>query len=208
MKRRKFVHLGALTAGSMAFSVCTPKEKQNDPSDPAKSSNPELDALTLSKSMPKDHVYNLLDQKVDHYMQLSHNCAQSTFLVLSEQFGLGNKEMVRALTPLPGIAERGETCGAVTGALLALGLVFGRDDLSDWEAYRESLIPANLFCDRFSNEIGSTMCSAIVEKSFGEHYDLRDPDDLSKFQEKGATHKCSQVVQTAVHIAADIILSA
>jgi len=207
MKRRKFVHLGALAAGSMTFSICTPKEKQKNPSDLTSSPNPEPDPLVLNKSMPKDHLYNLLDQKVDHYMKLSHNCAQSTFLVLSEQFGLGSKEMVKALTPLPGIAERGETCGAVTGALLALGLVFGRDDLSDWEAYRDSLIPANLFCDRFSNEMGSTMCSAIVEKSFGERYDLRDPNDLSKFQENDATHKCSKVVQTAVHIAADIILT-
>jgi C_GCAxxG_C_C family probable redox protein len=207
MKRRKFVQLGALTAGSMAFSVCTPKERQNNPSDLTTTPNPEPDALTLSKSMPKDHVFNLLDEKVVHYMQVSHNCAQSSFLALSEQFGLGNKEMVKALTPLPGIAERGETCGAVTGALLALGLVFGRENLNDWEAYRESLIPANDFCDRFEKEMGSTMCSAIIEKFFGERYDLRDPDDLSKFQENDATHKCSIVVQTAVRIAADIILT-
>ena len=44
---------------------------------------------------------------------------------------------------MPGIAERGETCGAVTGPLLAMGLIYGRDlqHLEDWEAYQHSLIP-------------------------------------------------------------------
>lgn len=207
MRRRKFIHLGTLSAGSLVFSVCNPKEEQGNISKQDDSPNPEPDALTISKNMPKEHVFSLLDKKVEHYMEVSHNCAQSTFLSLSEQFGLGSEEMVKALTPLPGIAERGETCGAVTGALLAMGLVFGSDNLSDWEAYRKSLIPANDFCNRFEKEIGSTMCSAIVERSFGEKYDLRDSDDLSKFQENDATQKCTKVVQTAVHIAADIILT-
>jgi hypothetical protein len=35
------------------------------------------------------------------------------------------------LNPFPGIALRGETCGAVIGCLMALGLEFGREDLSD-----------------------------------------------------------------------------
>jgi C_GCAxxG_C_C family probable redox protein len=158
--------------------------------------------------MPKEQVFKLLDEKVNHYMELSHHCAQSSFLALSEQFGLGNTDMVKALTPIPGIAERGETCGAVSGALLALGLVFGKNNITDWEGYRDSLKPANEFCDRFEKELGSLRCRNIVDSEFGMKLDLRKEDDLQKFQEAGATHTCSRVVRTAVRIAADLILEA
>ncbi|MGD9327662.1 MAG: C-GCAxxG-C-C family protein, partial [Cyclobacteriaceae bacterium] len=109
---------------------------------------------------------------------------------------------------IPGIAERGETCGAVSGALLALGLVFGKNNITDWEGYRDSLKPANEFCDRFEKELGSLRCRNIVDSEFGMKLDLRKEDDLQKFQEAGATHTCSRVVRTAVRIAADIILEA
>jgi C_GCAxxG_C_C family probable redox protein len=206
LNRRDFMQIGALTAGSVVLGACNTKNKQEDLSQQNVNPIQEPDALSLSKSMPREQVFKLLDQKVDHYMKLSHNCAQSSFLVLSDQFGLGNPEMVKALTPLPGIAERGETCGAVTGALLALGLVFGRDNLSDWQGYRDSLVPANAFCDRFVQEMGSTMCGDIVESKFGRRMDLRNEDDLQQFQEADATYKCSKVVKTAVRIAGDIIL--
>jgi len=208
MKRRNFIQIGALSATSVILGNCNLKENSKDKPEEEPALIQEPDAMSLSKSMPKDQVFKLLDLKVTHYMQLSHNCAQTSFLVLSEQFGLGNTDMVKALTPLPGIAERGETCGAVTGALLALGLVFGRDNLSDWEAYRDSLKPTNEFCDRFVEEMGSTMCSDIIESKFGQRLDLKKQDDLNQFQKSDATRKCGKVVQTAVRIAADLILQA
>ena len=187
---------------------CTLKETKEKDLEKSNSGIEEPDAMSISRSMPKDHVFTLLDQKVTHYMEISNNCAQSSFLALSEQFGLGNDDMVKALTPIPGIAERGETCGAVTGALLALGLVYGKNNISDWQGYRDSLKPANEFCDRFEQELGSLMCRNIVRSEFGMELDLRNEDDLQQFQQADATRKCSRVVQTAVRIAADIILKA
>ena len=204
INRRDFIVTGSAAAGSVLLGNCTSKHdnKKGD------SVMAEPDAMSISKSMPKEQVFQLLDHKVDHYMELSHHCAQSSFLALSEQFGLGNDDMVKALTPIPGIAERGETCGAVSGALLALGMVFGKNSITDWQGYRDSLKPANEFCDRFEKELGSLRCRNIVDSEFGMKLDLRKEDDLQKFQEAGATHTCSRVVRTAVRIAADLILEA
>lgn len=206
INRRDFMVAGSLTAGSVILGNCNLKEAKENDQERSNLSIAEPDAMSISKSMPKDQVFNLLDQKVTYYMEISHNCAQSSFLALSEQFGLGNDDMVKALTPLPGIAERGDTCGAVTGALLALGLVYGKNNISDWQGYRESLKPANEFCDRFEQELGSLMCRNIVKSEFGMELDLRKEDELQQFQQADATHKCSRVVQTAVRIAADLIL--
>lgn len=150
----------------------------------------------------------MLDQKVDHYMQLSHHCAQSSFLALKEQFGLDGEEVVKALTPMPGIAERGETCGAVTGPLMAMGLIYGRDlqHIDDWDAYQESLVPTGNFCAQFEKEFGTTLCHEVQEVKFGKCYRLTDPNELQEFQNAGATDKCSEVVRKAVHMAAEVIL--
>ena len=72
-----------------------------------------------------------LSQKARNLLPQRGNCAQTTFFVLREEFDLDGQEILKALTPFPGLALRGETCGAVTGSLMAIGLVFGRDRLDD-----------------------------------------------------------------------------
>jgi len=149
-----------------------------------------------------------LDQRVDLAMQRSHHCAQSSFLALNEQFSLEGEQVLKALTPLPGVAERGETCGAVIGPLMAFGLIYGRGQLQmdNWEKYQESLVPAGKLCSRFEQEFGSLMCHDIQKVKFGRCYHLTDPDELRKFQEAGATDHCSDVVRKAVRMAAEIVL--
>lgn len=150
----------------------------------------------------------MLDQKVDRAMERSHHCAQSSFLALSEQFSLGGEQVLKALTPLPGVAERGETCGAVLGPLMAFGLIYGRGEmqLEDWAIYQESLVPAGKFCQQFEREFGSTMCHEVQKVKFGRCYQLNDPNELREFREAGATDHCSEVVRKAVSLAAKIVL--
>jgi C_GCAxxG_C_C family probable redox protein len=209
--RRDFMGQTVLAALSLfAMGACSSRKRSTQN---AVASNPQeedhfSEELSLNRQMPRDLVMKMLDQKVDHYMQLSHHCAQSSFLALKEQFGLGGEQLIKALTPMPGIAERGKTCGAVTGPLLALGLIYGRDihHLDDWDAYQESLIPTGKFFDQFLQEFGTTNCHEVQEVKFGKCYHLTDPKELQEFQNAGATDLCSEVVRKAVHLAAEIIL--
>src|SRR3989339_1805983 len=90
----------------------------------------------------KEEVLKKISDDAHQILLRSGNCAQTSFLVLKEQFNLDDGMILKALTPFPGIALRGETCGAVVGSLMAIGLVFGRDDLEDWHGYIASLPPA------------------------------------------------------------------
>ena len=92
--------------------------------------------------MSEDRV-RALEKGVNQNLNTSKNCAQTSFVVLQQEFGLQGKEILKALTPFPGIALRGETCGAVIGCMMALGLVYGREDLGDWKGYLRSLPPAD-----------------------------------------------------------------
>lgn len=172
--------------------------------------DPKARPPSLAETMPRAVFLDYLDATADTHMRLCHHCAQASFLALEEGFGLEAGELVKALTPLPGIAERGETCGAVIGALLALGLVYGRDRIDDWATWRRSLDPAQAFCRAFVEEFGSTQCGDVVEKLFGRRYDLSDPDELRAFQSAvpGPTELCGGVVRRAVRLAAEIMLEA
>lgn len=136
----------------------------------------------------------------------SGHCAQSTFAVLDAHFNLGGRQVRKALTPAPGIALRGETCGAALGCLMALGLVYGRDDMEDAQAFRRSLPPAREFCRRFEEANGGLTCDAILESRLGRPFDLARSDDFGAYAAEGGVEACSQVVQQAVRLAAGLIL--
>lgn len=204
-KRRNFLkYISSLPLIGVLISCRKNSKSQKDQHNQNLVVDPE--AMELSKSMSNDQVFAMLDQRVKFTMQKSHNCAQTAFYALSEQFGLGGDDVLKALTPLPGIAERGETCGAITGSLMAMGLLYGRDELDDWETYRKSLKPTHKFCELFEKELGSTHCCQIQERAFGRSFNLMDPVELKEFQRAGATGKCTEVVQKACRIAAEIIL--
>ena len=201
LKRRDFIGgITVLTVGSITLGACFRSK------DPRESS--VENKIEKNREMPRDLVFKMLDQKVDRYMQISFNCAQSSYLALEEQFGLNGDEVLKALTPLAGIAERGETCGAVIGPLMIFGLIYGRDKshLNDWDLYRNSLVPSGEFCRAFELKYGSTMCHDIQKVKFGRCFNLTDPAELREFQKADATSHCSEVVRSAVRLAAEILL--
>jgi C_GCAxxG_C_C family probable redox protein len=155
----------------------------------------------------KSNQDEMLSELINKYLLMCGNCAQTSFIALQESFDLDDGGILKALTPLPGIALRGETCGAVIGSLMALGLVYGRDreQLDDWSKYIQSLPFARRFCRSFEAEYGSTMCGDIVERQFGRRFNLADPAESMEWLSEGAVEKCGEVITTAVGIAAEII---
>ena len=126
-------------------------------------------------------------------------CSQQSFWALQQQFGLEDGAILKALAPMPGIALRGETCGAVVGCLAALGLVFG-------PKHGDTVGPAREFCSRFEEELGSTRCGEILEARLGRRLDLADAEDFRHFTENGGLEHCIRLVRTAVRLAAEIML--
>lgn len=144
-------------------------------------------------------------QKAKDILARSGNCAQTSFAVLQEEFHLDGQQILKALTPFPGIALRGETCGAVVGCLMAIGLVHGRDKLEDWKAYLASLPPSRRFCRRFEEQHGTTACATILEAKLGRRFDLADRGEALQYVAAGGPKVCGEVIASAVQIAAEII---
>ena len=156
-----------------------------------------------TEGLSNRNIQSGISQRVKDLLLESGNCAQTSFAILNEEHNLDGTQILRALTPFPGIALRGETCGAVIGSLMALGLVYGRDDLKDWRGYIGSLPPARRFCKRFEEENGSTACGTILRGKLGRDFDLADKVEAMEYATSGGPEACAEVVARAVEIASE-----
>ena len=127
---------------------------------------------------------------------------------LQEKLHIGNETSFMAGSSLAGgVARYGETCGALTGALMALGMVAGRKRIEDVDAYQTCMELAYEVREKFLERVGHTLCSEIQEILLGRAYRLYDDEDREKFHEDGGHERagCPGVYGKAARIAAEII---
>jgi C_GCAxxG_C_C family probable redox protein len=156
----------------------------------------------------KQEILEGIERRAQEYEYLSHSCAKGSALALMEAFGLGNMAIIRALSPFPGFGMTGGICGAVTGALIALGLYFGSDDLQDYEGTGRTMTAARTFIPRFEEEVGSIYCPRIQQDVvFGKYMDPRaGRENFEAFVAAQGYEKCSLLPGIGARIAAEIII--
>ena len=154
----------------------------------------------------------ILDRVVLHaeeYNFATKNCAQGTALALMEEFGLGNFEIIRALTPFPGIGGTGEICGGITGSLITFGLFFSTDDPLDFNAMNETIMTSQKFMAHFEGKIGHMYCADIIETVIlGHRLNPGDSEEaMVAFTNEQGFEKCGLPPGTGVRLAAEAIIN-
>jgi len=124
------------------------------------------------------------------------SCSQSLFSAFALQFGVSDEIASRIASPFGGgIARQGETCGAVTGALMALSLKFGpRMGESNDGIYHIS----QEFLHRFQQQNTYLQCRQLI------NFDLSQPGDLEEARRYQVFDKVCPIL---VRSAAEIVLS-
>jgi C_GCAxxG_C_C family probable redox protein len=128
---------------------------------------------------------------------------------LQEKLEIGNETSFMAGNALAGgVARHGETCGALTGALMAIGMVAGRKRIEDVDAYQACMELAFEVRQKFLDRVGHTLCAEIHKILLGRTYHLYDEKDRERFHEDGGHERmgCPGVCGKAARIAAEIIL--
>ena len=156
----------------------------------------------------KQQILDRVQRRGEEYNYLARNCASSTALAAMEEFGLGNLEIVKALSPFPGFGATGWMCGGVTGGLIALGLYFGSEDVQDYDAVGATIMAARKFMPRFEEEVGSVLCPKIHEDVvFGRYMDpAASPENMEAFAEAKGFEKCGLLPGIGARLAAEIII--
>ena len=156
----------------------------------------------------KQQILDRIQQRAEEYNLIARNCARSTALAVLEEFGLGNMEVIKALSPFPGFGGTGWMCGGVTGGLIALGLYFGSEDLQGYEAVGRAIQAAREFMPRFEQQAGALTCPKLHEDVvFGRYMDpAANPENMETFAQEKGFEKCGIFPGTGARIAAEIII--
>ena len=113
-----------------------------------------------------------VEQRAFDLFQGGFNCAEAVSKTIVESYGSGREEYsTKSATAFGGGigGTKCETCGALTGGVIALGCLFGRTEPGADKQDVYAL--ATEFRNRFLDTFGSTRCKAILE-AFGRQENL------------------------------------
>jgi len=100
---------------------------------------------------------------LDYFINTPCNCAQSVFLAFCEDYDVNLNDGAKIAAAFGGgIGRQGETCGALTGALMALGLKSGKNFLEDKNAKPEMMLLSQQLINRFKLAFGSIKCRDLL----------------------------------------------
>jgi C_GCAxxG_C_C family probable redox protein len=135
------------------------------------------------------------NEAVDCFEQ-GFNCAQALLATYCEEFGVDRKHALMLSCGLgAGMGRLQETCGAVTGAYLLIGLRYGQYMVQDSEAKERTYRLIQEFSQRFIERNKSTNCRELLGV------------DLINGDIKKARLRVSQICPKAVRDAAEILES-
>ena len=127
------------------------------------------------------------------------NCCQSVLSTYGPRFGLDRELAIKLASGFGGgIGHQGETCGAVTGAIMAIGLKYGgtRDEDSLEKTY--GLIAK--FLEKFKARHGSTFCRELLD------CDISSPQGLQAARDQGLFEKrCPSFIRASAEILEEIL---
>lgn len=130
------------------------------------------------------------------------HCSQSVLAAFADVCGITEKQAFRIGSCFGSGMRKGDVCGACTGALMVLGLLYGETRKGDQEARKRTNELNDLMMDRFSGENGSCRCNDLLG------CDIRTAEGIRYAREHHLfTELCPKVVASAVGILEEIIES-
>ncbi len=130
-----------------------------------------------------------------------YNCAQAVLVCCGERYGLPRETAIRVGQAFGGgMGKTGNVCGAVTGALMVVGLQCAVTDGSDSAAKQEAHRLAQEFMARFKALHGSLLCRELLD------CDLSTKEGSAKAHETGVTKAvCPGLVRDAAKIIEEVL---
>jgi C_GCAxxG_C_C family probable redox protein len=140
-------------------------------------------------------------KEADKQFEKGYSCAPSVLSTYSEQFGLGKELALKIACGFGGgIGRTGRTCGAVTGAVMVIGLKHGQASVDDEEPRQATHKLVKEFIDKFTALHGSVECRELIG------YDLSNPAEFELARESSIVEeKCRGFVYDAACMLEDIL---
>ena len=128
-------------------------------------------------------------------------CAESVLLALAKGQGVEQESLTKMASGFcGGMARTCGTCGAVTGAIMGLGLALGRSQPG--ESVQPAYVAPQRLIGEFEREFGSRDCHTLLG------CDLGTPEGQATFREKKLGERCANYTGRAAEIAANFLAEA
>lgn len=130
-----------------------------------------------------------------------YSCSQAVLSAHSADFGLDPDTALRLAAAFGGgMGRTAQTCGAVTGALMVIGLKYGSTEADDREAKERTYARVRDFLTRFQKRNGSAVCRELLD------CDISTPEGLDFARQHDLiTTLCPHFVRSAAEILEEML---
>ena len=102
------------------------------------------------------------EESLSHF-SCGNSCAQSILMTFGKEYFKNTDDAARLAAGFEaGLAFRGEVCGAVSGAMMVIGLKYGHSGPADELAKERLYKLTNTFLADFESKCGSTSCNKLL----------------------------------------------
>lgn len=132
-----------------------------------------------------------------NYFRNHFNCSQSVLTAFGPGYGLSEDDSLRIATAFgAGMGRQQHICGAITGALMVLGLRYGKGLNDPEEKKSYTYLKTREFFDEFKRLNGSVNCLDLLDG-----LDINNPEDHKLIEERNLFDiRCEKYVADAVNI--------
>ena len=140
------------------------------------------------------------DQAVSCFKD-TFNCSQAVFFPYAQELGLDKKAALKVSCGFgAGMGCMGETCGAVTGAFMVIGLKHGRAEIADVQAKEKTYKLVREFVEKFKLRNGSIVCKELLG------FDISTQEGMREAKQKNIhATLCPKFVKDAAEIVEEMI---
>ena len=128
-----------------------------------------------------------------------YNCAQAVFVAFKDEMGLDELTAARLSSSFGGgMGKLREVCGAVSGALMVLGMLRGNSDPADDKAKAAHYARVQEFAAKFKAEHDTIICRDLLKNIALKKEHTSEPE--ARTEEYYKVRPCVRFVETAAKI--------
>ena len=122
------------------------------------------------------------------------NCAQTVFSLFAPELGIDEKTALKIASGFGGGMNCAETCGAVTGAYMVIGMKHGHSTSNPDEKANTKMLMRR-FNEKFKEAHGSLICKQLTG------FDISTPEGSAAASEAGVFEtRCPEFIKTSCKI--------
>ena len=139
-------------------------------------------------------------EKIAELFMKGIDCSQVVAGAFAEELGITQEEAYKMAAGFGGGMGIGETCGAVVGAMIVLGMKYGHFDTEHMEQKEIMNAKRVEFLEKFGKKYASCSCKGLLK------HDIADPEDMQKILAEGLLFDfCPEVVKDTIEILKEVM---